>query len=192
MKAITKTNLQFQCPRCEKHYFSYQHLVDQKQTERRKRYEWTCGNCVATVEFSVDWDDLSVNIINAKKPPEGKAKALVLLRLLPVKGTVLKELIHIVVEKKNYSHEEDLKKFSDIAAYWYNDHTCPANYLGVVSVIEGGDDDPHGIFQFVEAIWMPEGFDSCEFHNKGGSWSSLFEKMNKPLTEVDDEDEIPE
>ena len=188
MKAITRTNLQFQCPCCEKYYFSYQHLVDEKPGERRKRYEWTCDKCVATVEFSVDWDDLSVNIINAKKPPEGKAKALVLLRLLPVKGTVLKEPIHIVVEKKNYSHEEDLKKFSDDAAYHYNDHTCPTNYLSVEAIIEGNDDDPHGIFHFVEAIWMPEGFDHCEFHNKGGHWSSLFEMMNKPLTEVDDED----
>lgn len=188
MKAVTKTKLEFQCPCCQKHYFSYQHLVDQKQTERIANYRWTCNNCVASVKFSVDWNNSSVEIVDTNKAPEGKAKALVLLRLLPTKEAQLNEPIHIVVKKNNYSHEEDLKKFSDNSTYYYNDHTCPTNYLGVERIIEGDDDDPHGIFQFVEAIWMPEGFEAHEFHNKGGYWPSLFERMNKPLIEVDDED----
>jgi len=35
--------------------------------------------------------------------------------------------------------------------YFYNEHTCPTNFLRhVIRIIDAeGDDDPHGIFQFV-------------------------------------------
>ncbi len=38
--------------------------------------------------------------------------------------------------------------------YFYNEHTCPANFIRIPMVSAGGDHDPHGIFAFVDAIWM--------------------------------------
>jgi hypothetical protein len=39
--------------------------------------------------------------------------------------------------------------------YFYNEHTCPTNYLGVEAVIAHGDDDPHGALEFVAAVDVP-------------------------------------
>jgi hypothetical protein len=37
--------------------------------------------------------------------------------------------------------------------YFYNEHTCPTNYLtGVYEAIYHGDHDPHGIFEFVRRL----------------------------------------
>jgi hypothetical protein len=38
-------------------------------------------------------------------------------------------------------------------AYYYNEHTCPTNYLtGVYEAIYHGDHDPHGVFEFVRRL----------------------------------------
>ncbi len=38
----------------------------------------------------------------------------------------------------------------DSQRYYYEEHTCPSNFLGVEKVMDdSGDEDPHGIFAFV-------------------------------------------
>lgn len=36
--------------------------------------------------------------------------------------------------------------------YYYEEHTCPVNWLGVLEVKVGKDADPHGLFRFVTSF----------------------------------------
>jgi hypothetical protein len=42
--------------------------------------------------------------------------------------------------------------------YFFEEHTCPTNFIGgdVVALYEDGDRDPHGAFRFVRSVWMPQ------------------------------------
>jgi hypothetical protein len=55
-----------------------------------------------------------------------------------------------VIEGMYFNGEFDI----DNKRYFYEEHTCPTNYLGVEMVVDlnDGDTDPHGIFEFVGAI----------------------------------------
>jgi hypothetical protein len=57
-----------------------------------------------------------------------------------------------VVEGIHHEDEDDSHR------YYYNEGTCPTNYLGVLKVFDDeGDDDPHGIFEFVKCDpWVVE------------------------------------
>lgn len=51
----------------------------------------------------------------------------------------------------------------DNIIYYYNEHTCPTNYItNVVKILdlENFDTDPHGIFEFVSAVPWDDKFDS--------------------------------
>ena len=59
--------------------------------------------------------------------------------------------------------------------YYYDEHTCPVNYLGVEAVLEqveghGLEDDPHGCFQFAGAI------DQVDI-NGDPEWTDLFPQI---------------
>lgn len=45
----------------------------------------------------------------------------------------------------------------DHSRYYYEEHTCPINFIhGVPLIANGGDLDPHGLFEVVDAKWMPQ------------------------------------
>lgn len=46
--------------------------------------------------------------------------------------------------------------YPDHHEYYYNEHTCPTNYLGVEEVRYGDDYDPHGVFEFVRVLTEEE------------------------------------
>ena len=56
--------------------------------------------------------------------------------------------------------------------YYYEEHTCPTNYLRAEMVIEADtmDDDPHGIFEFVDV------FPDNDYDEK-----SLFDEVRKRI-----------
>jgi hypothetical protein len=64
------------------------------------------------------------------------------------------EPVHIIVEALGFQKDNviDLDK-----SYYFNEHTCPWNYLRF-NIRHGDDMDPHGIFQFVDAIIAPAGW----------------------------------
>lgn len=60
---------------------------------------------------------------------------------------------------------------ADRVAYFFEEHSCPTNWLReCVCVIEDGDDDPHGFLEFVRAVDVPTNFDRY----KNGVWLNLF------------------
>jgi hypothetical protein len=64
--------------------------------------------------------------------------------------------IYLVVKTKRYSDDDGL-------AYFYNEHTCPTNWIGdVEAIIFEGDSDPHGVAQFVRRVDLPSSVDDVD------------------------------
>ena len=62
--------------------------------------------------------------------------------------------------------------------YFYNEHTCPTNYMqDVEAVIYEKDADPHGVFEWVATIDKPEDWDYGpeEFEE----WCALFPELRE-------------
>lgn len=45
--------------------------------------------------------------------------------------------------------------------YFYEEHTCPTNFIRVPLISFKGDHDPHGLFRFVRSIWMTDAYKSA-------------------------------
>lgn len=66
--------------------------------------------------------------------------------------------VHIVVEGLGFSEADQPFLYGEHDEYFYNEGTCPWNYLRLP--IKAGDDaDPHGIFVHQETIPRPAGYD---------------------------------
>ena len=53
----------------------------------------------------------------------------------------------------------ELDKLQEHLEYYYEEHTCPTNFIRVPMIAVDGDTDPHGIFRFVRSVWMTPGYD---------------------------------
>ena len=116
------------CPECGDHTSTVDHLLNTK-TETM----WYCDNCGSRYRLKFEDGKMFIG-----KTDERKDKTLVLLR----HGTMW-----LVVEGMKFStHRENNNE------YYYNEHTCPTNYLrDVVRIIDSRnmDADPHGIFEYI-------------------------------------------
>lgn len=84
--------------------------------------------------------------VDGDKHP-GMFQTLVLLGLHTDKGH-----LRIVVESCcRLSAVEEMKEHS---RFFYEEHTCPVNFLQVPAVWLDKDSDHHGIFDFIDAAWM--------------------------------------
>lgn len=45
-------------------------------------------------------------------------------------------------------------------SYHFDEHSCPTNYVPVEAIIQRGNSDPHGVFDYVRSVWMPADYDS--------------------------------
>lgn len=68
--------------------------------------------------------------------------------------------VHIVVKGICVSNEKG-EVISDGQEYFFEDHTCPWNFLRF-SIKVNGDSDPHGIFRWVSSVPLPDNFDDME------------------------------
>lgn len=171
MKAKIVTKKFFECPACGDHEFQIEHLKDSSSSN----WTWQCHSCVSDISFKLV-EDGEIEITNIKAPPKGKEHLLILLK--PVfQDPKAKDKVYLILEERNMRHETDIDELQRSQRYYYNEHTCPGNYLGGATVLEGTDDDPHGIFEFVETIYRPVDFDSNYLHNSGGSYADLFKSL---------------
>jgi len=51
------------------------------------------------------------------------------------------------------SHTGEKEEIDD--SYFYDESTCPTNYIPIEAVMTQDDDDPHGCFTYVRTVWMP-------------------------------------
>ena len=79
------------------------------------------------------------------------------LVLLAIDGP--KRPVYFVVEGLGiHDNDPNATDLQEQRRYFYEEHTCPTNFVGgeVVALYEDGDRDPHGVFRFVRAVWMPK------------------------------------
>lgn len=162
------------CPSCDDHTFCIDHLKSTDSTETI--HGWMCRACVSSVKFKMN-EAGDIEILDVVRPPPGKERLLVLLSA-DFQDPNAEKRVYLVVSKPNYSRGVDLATITKSERFYFDEHTCPTNYLGA-TIIEGDNDDPHGIFKFEEVIFQPEGFDTDDFHNSGGSYKSLFKSMKQ-------------
>jgi len=118
------------CPWCNSKGSPVDHLIDGKFDTT-----WYCDRCGESYALKFDHGRMWIG----KVPGRRSEKTLVLLR----HGS-----IGLIVE--GLKHSEDPTCSGN--AYFYNEHTCPTNYLKYVKRVidlKTGDTDPHGIFQYV-------------------------------------------
>jgi hypothetical protein len=55
--------------------------------------------------------------------------------------------------KYAHSQKDSKEKYVEHQRYFYDEHTCPTNYLSQVEMISfEGSNDPHGVFEFVSVV----------------------------------------
>lgn len=102
-------------------------------------------------------DSTTEVIFNSHLTYRERRKVFILLEYYRNNELEPKDKIHIVLFTNIYKHSErdnwDLDK-----SYYYDNHTCPINWMGgyVIKLIEGDDDDPHGLFKWVKTITLEE------------------------------------
>lgn len=63
--------------------------------------------------------------------------------------------------------------------YYFEEHTCPTNFVPVEAVLEDQDADPHGVFEYV--AWRPVPADWPESPTYA-DWSGLFAELPQGVT----------
>lgn len=172
MKAVTaiKTEMTklFACPDCGSMEHSYGHL-----SAGDNFGPWYCDKCGCSASGVVSEDGVDI-----ERGKDRKARTLVLLRLNG--SSTNTDAIHIVVEGMVF-YPEGGRPVIDLARdeYFYNEHTCPWNYLRL-PIKKGDDCDPHGLFVHQETVLAPEeycgdldtdGFPSVE------NWREIFPSL---------------
>lgn len=96
-------------------------------------------------------------------------------------GSWMIETLNLLIMDKSLSGENDVyimvrgvdrcdKKGvidSSNSDYFYNNHTCPWNYLRI-PIMVNGDSDHHGVFRWVASIPLPDDYDD------DGDFTELF------------------
>ncbi len=145
MNTVVKTTTHIVCPSCNQPDKSVDHLKGQRVDTM-----WYCDHCGKRYEFTV-LPDLTVKELKATG--EYLEKAIVLLRNGSVGLVVEGMTFHCPGKRDDHSHD-----------YFYNEHTCPTNYMRYVCAVvdlEAKDTDPHGIFQYVTTLPWDEKAKEC-------------------------------
>jgi hypothetical protein len=103
-------------------------------------------------------------------------KTLNLLRLFTRSG----EPVYFVVEGCAIHDANEPLNHS----YFYDEHSCPTNYVQVAAIMTREDDDPHGVFEYVRSVWMPHDYDeeAIDVDNEQ-LFRRLFPEIDQPVPE---------
>jgi hypothetical protein len=116
--------------------------VDHLPVSQTITYVWTCNECHQRVSIKrVSENDFEALAMGVKETP-----VTVTLRSITTPPITLK------LNTWKYAHSQGLsqEEYESDKRYFYNEHTCPTNWIREVEEIEfEGDRDPHGVFEFV-------------------------------------------
>jgi hypothetical protein len=103
---------------------------------------WTCDACNKEFNITrVSSGEFDVELTGKKKTP-----VTITMRADTIPAITLR------FHAWRYAHAQDKSdvEFVEGTRYYYDEHTCPANWFRDVVEIEcRGDHDPHGLFKFV-------------------------------------------
>lgn len=133
--AYTKPELYVNCPVCGEGETRVDHCKNGFSSA------WYCDDCGVRYEINRIGDQFRLQPLK-----ERKLKTLVTLES---EGPV-----RLLVEGMEFTNADGSRDLDSEhhSSYFYDEHTCPTNFMGnVVRIIDpiDGDTDPHGIFAFV-------------------------------------------
>ncbi|MGI4943676.1 MAG: hypothetical protein ACRYHQ_24445 [Janthinobacterium lividum] len=169
---VARPRLYFACPHCgndEMHSVTH-FLSDQRDIAFGP---WQCDGCGWVVEgrWHAATQTVSITKLIEQKPP---IKGFMLLRIAPSK--VETPLFFVVEHEVSTRHGFDgWEAWAESTRYWVEENTCPVNLVRVEAIIEGKNQDPHGVLQFVSFAPRPADWDA---HN--ADWSVLFPQIAGP------------
>lgn len=153
------------CPECGEYSFSWGYLKVGESFG-----PWYCEDCGLGIQGDVTDEGACI-----ERASDRKLNTLVLLCLYePLKGG---EDVHIVVKGMTFVKEGEEPDF-DHDVYFYNEHTCPWNYLRL-PLKAGEDTDPHGVFVHQETVLMPKDYDEDQSFDDIDGWKALFPSLRK-------------
>jgi hypothetical protein len=131
---FTKPERYIRCPGCNGSDFSVSHLAIGVNTR------WSCDKCGCCFRLEVvSHDRVDCEVIQGERTEKTRVT-------LQSDGPMT-----IVVEGMRSVDDAAPLPLGDGDEYFYNEHTCPTNYLRVLKVVApDGDEDPHGIFSYVK------------------------------------------
>ncbi len=135
----SETKNYLKCPECSSRIGSVDHLK-----EGTRFGIWYCQSCGTAVSGTV----LKTGIDIVVHDDERSTPSLTLLRTSHPLSTG--DYVYIVVREVLFPGFNSPEHLS----YWYNEHSCPTNYLGL-QIFEGCNSDPHGLLQWVDTIKRP-------------------------------------
>lgn len=133
--AEARTELYLKCPSCGRHHFIVGHL------KPGQKVTWPCDECGG--HFHMECRADGVFIVERLK--RRTIRTLVTLESTGPVRLIVKGM-RSTDDNGNPDPQDD-----EHDEYFYNEHTCPVNFLGVEKVIDpaSGSEDPHGIFAYV-------------------------------------------
>jgi len=101
-------------------------------------------------------------------------KTLNLLRLFDREGTS----VYFVVEGVADISKDDLND-----SYFFDEHSCPTNYVPVEAIMTPTDNDPHGVFDYIVTRWMPKAYvKAMSCGDRDAFLRELFPEMSAAIT----------
>lgn len=171
MNQFTKQKTFIVCPTCGEATNGIDHLfLPENNVTFPFKSGWYCNNdkCGHHFEFEIGADK-QVSWVKKLEDKSPIRTVYDLLVLPPQKNPV-----YLVLKTKDYGSSRSEEEFRD-RHYFYEEHTCPTNWTEKIeSIISEGDDDPHGLFQFVlrqtkEEVEAVDAVDEEGYlHNGGG------------------------
>lgn len=162
-RLIAEMRLYAACPACGEKAGRIDHLYSDDEKRRYRGRSQSVGPCVcdecgAGYRVTVTYDDhrpalkpgnIVPRVAVERAPEHDCVDTLTLLRFPNRPDAYL-----VVAGTRNASDRP-----GENERYFYDEHTCPTNYLDIEAIWDGADDDPHGIFAYVATIDRPVNFD---------------------------------
>lgn len=137
----------YDCPSCATGKFSYGHLRD---SPHGMNVTWDCPECGAVINATATTGEPDKIMVRDTGKVERDYDTLVLLRY---SASTPEHPLYIVIKAKWYAHAQD-RALGETDVYFYDEHTCPWNYLRLPTLF-AGDNDHHGLFEHVKTVLVP-------------------------------------
>lgn len=160
MKAELVSRIYVKCPFCGEGKSRVCHLFGQQLPNTFG--PWYCDGCgkgyTGTINSETDID-------LKEYTRDFFAPSLSVLKLEP-----RTEPVYLVLKDRAYNGDIDKE-------YFFNEHTCPTNFMSQVEkIIDRDDYDPHGVFSFVGSALVENDFD---FHDDSAV-KAVVDEITKP------------
>lgn len=158
MKArLVKTvSVRVACPNCSELAGCVDHILD--GTGPRSFGPWYCDACGR----GYYGDLLPGGEIEIRPSNEMRVLTLDHLVLPPQEHPV-----HFVVKGMSFVDQSGSRGSPYHKRYFYEEHSCPTNFIEAEMIAVDGDTDPHGLFKFVSSQDLPKDYDEHDDYGDG-------------------------